>query len=320
MTIPQVPIQLLVQAKENKADMYINGDITKGFQIFGLDFGQETDVSYQSVVEALDDLSEDISDLCVHINSYGGEVAEGVAIYNALRSHSAKVTTVCEGFACSIASVIFMAGSERIMRDSSLLMLHNASMSACGDANDHRKAADDLDVITELSKTAYLNHATESLTREKLDEVMDAETWVTPEQALEWGLATEVDKPADEDEPTQSARTLVSSLLRSSMPDNGPLRDDEKWANDFVGRFASRLSELPSSYIVTSGQIEAFAARVAQIVQKDENDKDDEDEDKDENPEPEPDTDKDDDEDEKKQAVFARISQHFKNLANSTTE
>ena len=321
MTIPQVPIQLLVQAKENKADMYINGDITKGFQIFGLDFGQETDVSYQSVVEALDDLSEDISDLCVHINSYGGEVAEGVAIYNALRSHSAKVTTVCEGFACSIASVIFMAGDERIMRDSSLLMLHNASMPACGDANDHRKAADDLDVITELSKTAYLNHATESLTREKLDEVMDAETWVTPEQALEWGLATEVDKPADEDEPTQSARALVSSLLRNSMPDNGPLRDDEKWTNDFVGRFVSRLSELPSTYVVTSEQIEAFAARVAQIVQKDE---DGEDEDRDEKPDTDDgdgddadtDTDKDDDEDKRKRSNqrFARIFEKLSNM------
>lgn len=281
MTIPQVPIQLLVEAKENKADMYINGDITKGFQIFGLDFGQETDVSYQSVVEALDDLSEDVSDLYVHINSYGGEVAEGVAIYNALKSHSAKVTTVCEGFACSIASVVFMAGDERVMRDSSLLMLHNASMCAAGDANDHRKAADDLDVITELSKTAYLNHAKGDLTREKLTEIMDAETWVTPEQALEWGLATEVDKPADDDEPTQSARALVMQLLCNSAPNEGPLRDDEKWASEFADRFAERCFE-----------------RLSQIVQKD-----------------------DEDEDEKKQgASSARISQIFSKLAIGKNE
>ncbi len=294
MTIPAIPMQLMVETKENRADLHINGDITKGFKFFGSTFKSEDDVSYTDVAEALADLPEDISEIGVHINSYGGEVAEGVAIYNALKSHSAKVTTVCEGFACSIASVIFMAGDERIMRDSSLLMLHNASMPALGDANAHRKAADDLDVITELSKTAYLNHAKGDLTREKLTEIMDAETWITPEQALEWGLATEIDKPADEDEPTQSARALI----------------------------AQRLSELPSTYVVTSEQIEAFAARVAQIVQKDENDKDNEDEDKDEKPEPEPepDTDKDDDEDEKKQAVFARISQHFKNLANSTTE
>lgn len=299
MTIPAIPMQLMVEAKENRADLHINGDITKGFKFFGKTLKGKDDVSYTDMAEALADLPEDISEIGVHINSYGGEVAEGVAIYNALKSHSAKVTTVCEGFACSIASVIFMAGDERIMRDSSLLMLHNASMPALGDANAHRKAADDLDVITELSKTAYLNHAKGDLTREKLTEIMDAETWITPEQALEWGLATEIDKPADEDEPTQSARALI----------------------------AQRLSELPISYVVTSEQIEAFVARVAQILQKDdededENDKDDEGEGKDKDEKPEPDTDKDDDEDEdeKKQAVFVRISQHFKNLANSTTE
>lgn len=213
MTIQEIPMQLVVEASERKADLYINGDITRGFQWFGFDMGQDSDVAYQDVVEALSDLPEDVSDIYVHINSYGGEVAEGVAIYNALRSNSAKVTTVCEGFACSIASVIFMAGEDRIMRDSSLLMLHNASMGAHGDAQALRKAAEDLDVITELSKTAYLSHATESLTRERLTEVMDHETWVLPEQALEWGLCTEVFSTGTSGEPSQSARDLVRSAL-----------------------------------------------------------------------------------------------------------
>lgn len=215
MTIPAIPIQLMVETKEHKADLYINGDITKGFQFFGIDMGKDTDVAYQDVVEALNDLPQEVDEVFVHINSYGGEVAEGVAIYNALKTHGANVTTICEGFACSIASVIFMAGSKRVMRASSLLMLHNASMPAHGDANAHRKAAESLDVITELSKTAYLSHATDALTREKLTEVMDAETWVTPETALEWGLATEIDKDEDADEPTQSARNLVMQQLTS---------------------------------------------------------------------------------------------------------
>lgn len=218
MTIQEIPMQLVVEASERKADLYINGDITRGFQWFGFDMGQDSDVAYQDVVEALSDLPEDVSDIYVHINSYGGEVAEGVAIYNALRSSSAKVTTVCEGFACSIASVIFMAGEDRIMRDSSLLMLHNASMGAHGDAHALRKAADDLDVITELSKTAYLSHATESLTRERLTEVMDHETWVLPEQALEWGLCTEVFSAGGGDEPSQSARQRVLTDLTARRP------------------------------------------------------------------------------------------------------
>ena len=218
MTIPAVPMQLMVETKDHRAELHINGDITKGFKFFGTTFKSDSDVDYNDVAEALADLPEDIDEITVHINSYGGEVAEGVAIYNALRAAKAKVTTVCEGFACSIASVIFMAGEERVMRDSSLLMLHNASMPANGDANAHRKAADDLDVITELSKTAYLRHATEELTREKLTEIMDEETWVTPEQALDWGLATEVDAPSDEEEPSQSARVLVARSLTSVLP------------------------------------------------------------------------------------------------------
>ena len=110
MTIPAVPMQLMVETKEHRAELHINGDITKGFKFFGTTFKSDSDVDYNDVAEALADLPEDIDEITVHINSYGGEVAEGVAIYNALRSHRAKVTTVCEGFACSIASVIFMAG------------------------------------------------------------------------------------------------------------------------------------------------------------------------------------------------------------------
>ena len=235
MTIPKVPMQLLVEEGEHRADLHISGDITRGFKFWGTTSKEKTDVDYNDVAEALADLPEDVTEISVHINSYGGEVAEGVAIYNALRANPARVTTVCEGFACSIASVVFMAGDERVMRDSSLLMLHNASMPACGDASEHRKVADDLDVITELSKTAYLSHATEALTPEKLGEVMDAETWVTPEQALEWGLATEVDRPDESDEPTQSARALI----------------------------AQRLAELPNVNHMTEQQARGLVARIS---------------------------------------------------------
>ena len=249
MTIPQVPMQLMVESSERKADLYINGDITRGFQFLGIDFGQESDVSYQDVVEALNDLPAEVEDIYVHINSYGGEVAEGVAIYNALRSSEAKVTTVCEGFACSIASVIFMAGQDRIMRDSSLLMLHNASMPASGDANAHRKAAEDLEVITELSKTAYLNHAKGELTREKLTEIMDAETWVTSEQAIEWGLATEVDGAAESDEPSQSVRELVVQQLTSGATVMAECTGFELDAEAIASKIVELVAEmLPSQH------------------------------------------------------------------------
>jgi len=214
MPIPQVPMQLMVSGDATEAQLHIMGDITGGHWLFGK---ADTDTDAADVAQALSELPATVGAITVHINSYGGEVAEGVAIYNALKAHPAKVTTVCEGFACSIASVVFMAGDERVMRPASMLMLHNASMPANGDANAHRKAADDLDTITELSRTAYLEHATDELTPERLVQVMDAETWVKPETALEWGLATKVDGWEGSDEPTQSARELVARRLTSAV-------------------------------------------------------------------------------------------------------
>ncbi|MDD3185972.1 MAG: Clp protease ClpP, partial [Anaerostipes sp.] len=80
--------------------------------------------------------SMNVKEIHVHINSYGGEVAEGLAVYNALKDSKAKVITYCDGFAASIASVIFCAGEERVMQESSLLMIHNAWGFAQGNADE----------------------------------------------------------------------------------------------------------------------------------------------------------------------------------------
>lgn len=210
-----IPMQLLVTSDATSADLHIMGDITRGSFWFGKD---DTDTDANDIAQALAELPETCGDITVHINSMGGEVAEGIAIYNALKASKARVTTVCEGFACSIASVIFMAGDVRVMRNASLLMIHEAWMSATGDAGDLRKAADDLETITELSKRAYMEHATDALTRDMLDQLMADETWVLPEQALEWGLATDVDDLDDEDRDEVEQSAMRSLMRRLSSP------------------------------------------------------------------------------------------------------
>lgn len=210
-------MQLVVtQDEPDVAKLTIYGDITDdSFFALLLDKDPST-TSGLDIVEALSELSDDVKTVEVHINSYGGEVMQGVAIYNALRDCGREVVTVCDGFACSIASVIFMAGSRRIMRPASLLMLHNPWIAARGNAHDLRKQADTLDTIAELSKTAYMTGT--SIDRETLDAVMDAETWVSPEQATEWGLATEVSGSKEADTPTQSAReTVMAALLLTNV-------------------------------------------------------------------------------------------------------
>lgn len=185
-----------------KAEIVIFGDITSWPW-------DESDVSSYGLARQLAELG-DVSEIDVRINSYGGEVAEGVAIYNALKNHPAKVTTRCEGFACSIASVIFMAGDERVMNEASLLMIHNAWSVMSGNAEEHRKEADDLDTVTGLSKQIYL--AATDLSEEELDAWMDAETFIDAETALERGFATDV-IPIDPEKASQGAALCVAKML-----------------------------------------------------------------------------------------------------------
>lgn len=186
------------------ATLNIYGDITS-FPWF------EGDVSASNLSKQLEEMG-DVEQIDVYINSYGGEVAEGLAIYNALRRHKAKVRTVCDGFACSIASVIFMAGDERIMHEASALMIHNAWTWAEGNAAELRKQADDLEKITQLSVEAYKAHS--NLEEEVIKELMDKESWILPSEAMEYGFATATEKVESEN-VNQSAFTKVFEMIKA---------------------------------------------------------------------------------------------------------
>lgn len=134
----------------------------------------------------------------IYINSLGGDVVEGTAIYNQLRRHPAHKTVYVDGFAASIASVIAMAGDEIIMPANTLMMVHNMSMGVWGNPTQLRKAADDLDVINSTGREAYLQKAGDKISRERLIEMMDAETWLPARECVELGLA---DRIADEPGP-----------------------------------------------------------------------------------------------------------------------
>lgn len=198
----------------NVANLNIYGDITSWPWL-------ESDVSAYNLSKQLADL-QDVTQINVYLNSYGGEVMEGLAIYNALRRHKAHVTTYCDGSACSIASVIFMAGDERIMCKPSFLMIHDAWTYAAGNADALRKQADDLDTITQASVTAYMERI--NITEGKLRELMKAESWLTHEQALEMGFATSIEEAEDSDKPSQSVKNRVFEMLAKAF---GRAEDDE---------------------------------------------------------------------------------------------
>ena len=196
----------------NEVDIQIYGDITSWDWY-------ESDVSSYTLSKQIEGLECDV--INVYINSYGGEVAEGLAIYNKLKRHKAKVRTVCDGFACSAASVVFMAGDERVMSTASLLMIHNAWTWASGNAKDLRKQADDLDTITQASINAYMQEV--NITEEELKEMLDNETWIAPSEALEKGFITTITNEKDAEQVSQSVKkSLIKMIVNSKKENNNP--------------------------------------------------------------------------------------------------
>lgn len=199
------------QAEPGTLDLYIYGDVE------GDDYDWWTDEIIRSETSAntfREELARhpNVSQINIYINSWGGSVFEGTAIYNQLRRHGAHKTVYVDGFACSIASVIAMAGDEVVMPRNALMMVHNAMMGVFGNASELRKAADDLEKINEAGREAYLQKAGDKLTPELIAQMEDDETWLTAEECIRYGLA---DRYADENaDMSQAAAMLQKANLR----------------------------------------------------------------------------------------------------------
>ena len=197
--------ELKQAATAGTLDLYIYGDVESD----GWDWWYERTIeSETSANHFRNELAKhpNVSQINIFINSYGGSVFEGTAIYNQLKRHPANKTVYIDGFACSIASVIAMAGNEVVMPRNTLMMIHNMWMGACGNAAELRKAADDLDVINQAGRNAYLDKAGDKLDAELLEQMMEAETWLTAEQCVEYGLA---DRYAEEDADMSAATGVL---------------------------------------------------------------------------------------------------------------
>ena len=154
---------------------------------------------------------------------------EGTAIYNQLRRHQAQVTVYIDGFACSVASVVAMAGDRVVMPRNAMMMIHNAYLYAVGNAEELRKAADDLDIINRGNRQAYLQKAGEKLSEETLIAMLDAETWLTAEECIRLGLADEyAEKDADMEQASsilESAKLNVEQRIRLQKALTAQLRE-----------------------------------------------------------------------------------------------
>jgi len=188
-----------------------DGPSLRLYGIVGDDFDGFTDDSVRDALEGRtgfdgEQLEDPVSGpLNVRLNSVGGLVDQGMAIYAALRERTGGVTIHVDGLAASIASVIAMAGTVR-MHPGSMLMIHNPWNLALGDAAEMRKNADMLDKWRDAIVAIYVGKTGQS--EDRIKSMLDAETWLTAQEALDLGFADEV----IEAESTEPAARAIASL------------------------------------------------------------------------------------------------------------
>ena len=127
----------------------------------------------------------------LRINSVGGSVVEGAAIYNALRRHKGGLVVHIDALAASMASVIAMAGDETLIADNALVMIHNPWGMTMGDADELRKEADILDKLKNTLVNAYVRKT--GMEAEQVAQMMDDETWLDATEAVALGFADAIE-------------------------------------------------------------------------------------------------------------------------------
>lgn len=207
-----------IQQAQREADIYIFGDIVP-FEFF------ESDVSAHGITQQIKDL--DVDQINVHIDSYGGAVSEGWAIYNALKNHPAKVVTYGDGFVASAALYPFMAGDERYASNLSAYYFHQVWISASGYADELRAAANEAELMTEVGLNAFTDNT--GMTADEVRELQKSETWLTPSEALERGIATAILADTAPKHAQDAKRQILQRVLdKAPVPERIPEPEPEQ--------------------------------------------------------------------------------------------
>jgi ATP-dependent Clp protease protease subunit len=225
--------------KSREAEMLIYGDIGGGWY--------EEGITAKGITEQIDQL--DVDDLHVRINSGGGLVFEGIAIYNALARCSANIIVHIDGIAASIASVIMMAGDEIIISEGANVMIHKPWSFAMGDAESMRKEADILDKLEAGIIDIY--EARTGAKRADLVAWVGDETWFLGQEAVDAGFADSM-APAKKKKAANSALlNLFKNTPQNLLPSTGTpeirefetfLRDGEGLSNAQAKRIAAQAA------------------------------------------------------------------------------
>lgn len=219
-----------MQQSGEEANIYIYGDITRYIW-------EQSDVSAFRLANQLEKAG-DLAEINVHVDSYGGDVSEGFAIYNALRAKNAQITTHADGFVASAAIYPFLAGTQRIANNVSAFYFHPVIGGGRGYAEDLREAADELDKLTEIGLGAFTNAG---MKEQAARDLINSKTWYSPEAVLEMGLATSIQKSARGDEATQSVHDMLirqTLAVPSTAPKKPPQEPPAPPQNNLLSLFS----------------------------------------------------------------------------------
>lgn len=213
-----------IQQADRAADLYIFGDIVS------YPWTELGEASGMSIVNQIKNL--DVDEIRVHIDSYGGSVSEGWAIYNALRQHPAKIVAYGDGFVASAALYPFLAGDERIASSLSAYYFHQVMVSASGYADDLRAAADEAEKMTEIGINAFVERT--GMDAEDVRALMKVDTWLTPAQALDYGIATSITQDAALPVAQDAKKAIMQRVLNppeektETQPEEKPKEEPAK--------------------------------------------------------------------------------------------
>ena len=209
-------------------------------------------VSAQSFIEEIK--SHKGSPMNIHVNCVGGDVFEGMAIYNVIKKRSAKTTVYIEGIAASMGSVIALAADRVIMAENSLFMIHNAWGGATGEARDMMKTAKLLEKISGEIADIYTKKT--GMPYDKVKDMMDEETWLSAEEAYDLGFVDSISdaiKVAAKYDVSKF-KNITSEEISSKLSIN---QNSKKMTDELKNWFNAKVEDIIKSVKAEKSEAEA---------------------------------------------------------------
>ena len=212
------------------------------------------------------------SPISLHINCVGGDVFDGMAIYNILKKRTAETTVYIEGIAASMGSVIALAADKVVMAENSLFMIHNAWGGAMGESKELKKTANLLEKISNEIADIYIKKT--NLPYNKVKEMMDEETWLNADEALALGFidsisdAIKVAAKYDVSKFKNITNEEIKSKLSINLKSKKMTDELKNWFNGKIEDIITRVKSDDSNVEESGKEVEVTISDEAEILNK----------------------------------------------------